>query len=219
MKRPRYQELVLSMVLVATAAWVWAEPTRPVQAPPSLAGAAVEASGLDQALNGLTGMSSDMSMTGDDLARGIRRQIQIDDQWGELDRKPLRLAMEVQPGVNLASTVFDITYEAPETWELEAYTDVPVINFTAALGQHEWHFSPDPAKVTQVGPNHWRLKGSDLGESYTSYLDGAEGPAFVEKTDLWWSASVYVRDPRTDRYSRGAGSLALSTPERRLALR
>lgn len=193
----RYRDLLTVLFLVATASWIWAEPTREVKM-------ATPAS----ATEGWTVPNLDLD--------GSTRRI---EQSGEKPAEPKRpspapvltpgLEVSLRPGKDLASTIFDVQLRGRDGLELVGDGPSP--------GMFLLRFDPAASDLTVVhnpslvGPNRWRFRGSDV-----KGLDQAALSRFEQATLV---ISATMIDEKQSRFSRGANFLVVESEPVHLSFR
>ena len=190
----RYRDLLTVLFLIATASWIWAEPTRQVKI-------ATPAS----ATEGWTVPNLDLE--------GSTQRI---EQAGEKEPRPVpaapltpELQLQLQPGKDLASTTFEVALRGREGLELRG----------RGLGTASFTLRFDPAtsgaltvdNPRSVGPNRWRFQGSDV-----SGLDPAAISRLEQATVM---VSALVFDEKQSRYSRGANFVIVESEPVHLSFR
>lgn len=193
----RYKDLITVLFLVATATWIWAEPSPEVKAPTRQQSLATKDWTLP--VLELSGAKSPSEL------EGLQRpQIQETLSFTDYDPQEFRLDVRLSPGSDVRSTYFDVTFRGPNGFDLirdGGSSAEFIVAFDPGQGE-----SLVTSSAKQIGENRWRFRGSDL----TTYSNGAVPWDTINHASVVQVTTV-MRDQRQSRYSRGANIMLLES--------
>jgi hypothetical protein len=169
----KYKHLIIVLFIVATASWLWAEPSLQVMAPtrqPTLEPEPVDSEGRIS--------------------------------WTDYQRDEFGLAVSVEPGKTFDDSVFEVAFHGPEGFDLARDGGGQVRFFLESKES-----SLCTGKLTKVGPNRWRFRGSEL-EGFVGEKAAVERLMTGETT---LSVSTFLVDERQGRFSRGANIMTVQS--------
>ena len=216
----RYKDLITALFIVATATWIWAEPSQEVRVPtrqPSLA------------TQGWTIPDLNLSESTARIVKSAQPQpVKVQPRppkfdypepssntlsWSDFDSQEFELLVSVQAGSDLRTSAFDVTFHGPGGFDL-ARDGGNQAQFFVAFGANGEH-SVSVGNAERIGKNRWRFEGSDFR------ANNADQP--IEWARLNDSTSMIVttvlRDQNQSRFSRGANIMVLESDPVQLSLR
>lgn len=207
----RYKDLITVLFVVATATWIWAEPSQQVKAPTKQQSMATK----DWTLPALDLSGSTKPIL--ESADSDNPPADVGPRNGPLsftdyDPDEFRLDVRVSPGSTIKTTYFDITFHGPKGFDL--------IRDGGSGTQFSVAFDPGQGEslvangVQQVGENRWRFRGSDL-----STYDNDPVPWDTISHASLVQVTTVMRDQRQSRYSRGANIMLLESDPVEVTLR
>jgi hypothetical protein len=135
----RYRKLIIVLFIVATASFLWAEPSREVLAP-----------------NQRESLSEGWSIPNLTEPEAPPKPISLNNFSDE----EFQLKLAVIPGTNLESTTFRVAFTGPAGFDLmrDGGSNVPLmVTLKDETGQRML-----TTKLSKSGQNRWRFKGADL---------------------------------------------------------
>ena len=188
----RYKDLLTIVFVVATASWIWAEPSQEVKVPTRPL--AVQES---QPLQKQTPPKPDVE-------EPLPETKPV--SWSDLTESDFALEVSVEPGEDFKSTTFEVTFRGPEGYDMIKDGTYGQANFQVRLGSDQYLFTD---QAERVGDNRWRFRGADLS---------SEKPPVID-SQTTFRVTTMLRDHRQSRYSRGANMMVLESQPAQLSLR
>jgi hypothetical protein len=200
----RYKDLITVLFIVATATWLWAEPSQEVRLPsqqPSLVATEPGWTVPDLDLPSATQRVLDSTKPQQQPVRPTR--IRPAPKLVLEAKNPARLDVSIHPGADFDSTWFEVTYRGPKDYSVDNV-------FTVDLGGQSgsWYTS----SAAEAGHNTWRFQGADL-QAYEP--EQRKRPEFADSLRI----SVMVRDNGQSRFSRGSNRMVLESEPVQLTFR
>ena len=205
----RYKDLITALFIVATASFIWAEPSPQVKAPTR-----------PQQSTTIDGWTlPDLSGSSQRITNASRKSVEYSEppvsddplSWSSYSEDRFKLGVSIDPGKDLRGTTFDITFRGPRGFDLVRDGG----NGSQFVVGFEDGTCLTTSRARRVGPHRWTFQGADLQSQDPSKP--------IAWTRLSQSGSVIVttvlHDQRQDRFSRGANFMLLESDPVRLTLR
>lgn len=214
----RYKDLITALFIVATATWIWAEPSQEVRVPSRQ---------QTMATQGWTIPDLKLSESTARIVESARpepvKRPRIDPEddpgirldtlsWTDYDSQEFQLAVSVNQGSDLRSTWFEVTFRGPRGFDLvkDGGNDAQFIVAFNDNGE-----SLGTGNVQRVGANRWRFRGSDLKNHNPEEPVAWARLSKANKVQI----NTVLRDQKQSRFSRGANIMVLESDPIELSLR
>lgn len=203
----RYRDLITVLFIVATATWIWAEPSPQVKAPHRQ---------QQQSMATKDWTIPDLSSPTQPAEPKPQAPPQTPStgplSYTDFDPQEFDLNIKLTPGASIRDTIFDVTFRGPQGFDMvrDGGSDAQfMVAFDAGQGETLYI---NTAK--RVGANHWRFRGSDL----TPYGEQPVSWSTLNRASTL-QVNTVLRDLRQSRYSRGANFMVLESDPVNLARR
>jgi hypothetical protein len=197
----RYQDLLAALFIVATASWIWAQPSEEVRLPSSTTVARPSSSS----------QGSRPDPRPDQTPQQATPSRPNPLSWSNYQSSEFALKLDVTPGQDLASTTFDVTFTGPRGFDL-AKDGGSGSHFALCVDRNS-ALSLHTDKARRTGSNSWRFQGSDLQRD-----DGQAGLPEIHRRHRI-EVTTLLSDEKQSRFSRGANVMLLRSQPAVLTLR